>query len=97
MKLSPNTGRAIGENAQEKVVRLLKRLNERFTDLDVEGMENITLTIDKSGRTVVIAEGLTRVTALFRAVDQAHLLRFLESPLAAQVLQIALTEPEVRE
>ena len=84
MNKPTNTGKPIGENALAKTVRLLKRLNERIADPDVEGMEIIGICIEPDGQCQIKSNLLTLIE--FRDVDE--MLRYLESSISVQFRNI---------
>jgi hypothetical protein len=72
------------ENAIEKTVRLLDRVNERFADPDVPGMESLRLVLDRKGGCILI-DGVG-VSLYAAPLDQMG--KFLSAPVAAQVRAI---------
>lgn len=78
------TQRTAGENALERVVRLLDRFNDRFADLDVPGMEDITVTFNRRGQGTI----QSATTELYTFGTIGQLAVFLDQPVAAQIAAV---------
>ncbi len=85
MKMASNKERLVGENALERVVRLLGRVNERFADPDVPGMEPFSVVLNADGRADVCNEE----TTLVAGYPLPRLVEFLEGSQSLQARQIA--------
>ena len=86
--MSKQTSNVVGENALDRTIRLLKRLNDRFADPDVPGMQRLELRILPDGEMVV--ENLAG-SRLFSS-DAEGMVDFLAASIAAQVLAIRLED-----
>lgn len=74
----------VGENALDRAVRLLAKFNERFSDPEVDGMEAISLVINKTGAAgVVNAYG----EEIFSG-STSDVVEFLAAPIAQQLRSI---------
>lgn len=76
----------VGENALERTVRQLALMNMRLADMDVDGMERFTFTVDGQGKGTV--QGTTNGEMLYRFGSLDQLESFLSAPLAKQVLMM---------
>lgn len=76
----------VGENALERAVRLLGRVNERFADANDEGTRRIELRVGPEGSgDLFYPEG----EVLFEFASVENLTDFLEASGAAQVKMVA--------
>jgi hypothetical protein len=74
----------MGENALERTVRLLKRLNDRIADPDVADMQVIGISIAPDGGCDIKSEGI-----LLKSFDTTEaMMKFLEAPLGQQVKEM---------